>query len=89
LRREPEFWGDRPLDLLFIGKKLAEALAVEKILTDAGVDYAVEVDYYVGGLLFRSERAGAFVYVEPSDWDRAARLVSEGGYRPAERPASV
>lgn len=86
MKRDPEFFGDQPLDLLYIGKKLNEALEVEKMLTGAGIDYAVEVDYYVGGLLFRSERAGAFVYVEQPKWVQAAELIRKAGYDPADRP---
>lgn len=83
MRRDPEFFGDQELDLLYIGKKLRHALAVEEILTQAGFDYAVETDTYVGGIIFRAERVGAFVYVLPAALTAARQAIRERGYVPA------
>ncbi|MCC6587091.1 MAG: hypothetical protein IT168_10400 [Bryobacterales bacterium] len=83
MRREPDFFGDKELVLIYIGKKLREAKAVEKAFDDAGIDYAIEVDYYAGGLIFRSERAGAFFYVDPTQEELAAKALANGGYRRA------
>jgi hypothetical protein len=84
MRREPEFFEDRPLVLVFIGKKLAEATALEEALTEAGLDYAVEVDYYTGGVIFRRERAGAFFYVEEPVVEKAVAGIRALGFRPVE-----
>ena len=64
------------MDLVYIAKKLQEALRLESVFTEWGVDYAVETDRYSGGVIFRSERVGAFFYVLP-DAAEQARLVME------------
>lgn len=86
MRQPPEFFGDEELDLLYIGKKLRQSQRVEALLDEAGVDYAIEVDYYVGGVLFRSERAGAFFYIRPEDFARAAGTLSGAGFEPMTQP---
>jgi hypothetical protein len=82
--RSAEFFGDRDLALVYIAKKLDEALALEKLLTEASVDYLVEPDTYSGGFLFRSPRVGAFFYVAPESEESTRQLMSAGGYRPYE-----
>lgn len=72
------------MGLVYIGKKLNESLAVESVLDEAGVDYAVEVDYYSGGVIFRRARAGAFFYVEEADHARASAALAAKGYTPQE-----
>ena len=37
MRREPDHFGDQDLSLVYIAKKLKEALGVETLLTDAGL----------------------------------------------------
>lgn len=81
MRREPDFFDDRELDLIYIAKKLKEALRLETALTESGVDYAVETDKYSGGVVFRSERVGAFFYVLPESADQARRVMQEHGFR--------
>lgn len=88
MRQEPEFFEDRPMGLVYIGKKLDESLAIELVLDEAGLDYAVEVDYYTGGIIFRRERAGAFFYVEDADFARAAAALKSKGYTPQDPPPS-
>lgn len=82
VRREPDDFGDQELVLLYIAKKLKEALALEKLFADAGLDYLVEPDQYSGGLIFRSERVGAFFYVAPGDEAAARATMVAAGYRP-------
>jgi hypothetical protein len=84
MRCEPEHFGDRELSLVYIAKKLKEALRLEQALTDAGVDYLVEPDTYTGGIVFRSERVGAFFYVAPEIEAQARGVVGAAGYRPYE-----
>jgi hypothetical protein len=84
MRQEPEFFGDRELVLVYIAKRLREALGLEKLLTEAGLDYLVEPDHYSGGLIFRSERIGAFFYVPPESEEEVRRLLTQRGYRPHE-----
>ncbi len=82
MRREPDFFGEQELTLVYIAKKLKDSLRLEKLLTDAGVDYLVEPDKYSGGIIFRSERIGAFFYV-PEDHTRiASELMTREGFVP-------
>lgn len=82
MRREPEFFGGQEMDLIHIAKKLKEALRAEELLTQAGIDYAVETDTYVGGLILRGERVGAFVYVLPDCAQDARQALRNGGISP-------
>ena len=84
MRREPDYFGDEELTLLYIAKKLNEALRLEKLLTDSGLDYLVETDKYRGGLIFQSERVGAFFYVAPFSDGAARDLMHRGGFSPYE-----
>jgi len=86
VRQEPDHFGDRDLNLVYIAKKLKEALALEQLFTTAGLDYLVEPDRYSGGIIFRSERVGAFFYVAPEDEPAARQAMLDGGYRPFEVP---
>ncbi len=82
MRREPDHFGDQDLPLIYVAKKLKESLRLEKVLTDAGLDYLVEPDNYSGGLIFRSERIGAFFYVAPSDDASAREILQRNGFKP-------
>ncbi len=80
--RDPKFFGDRELDLLYIAKRLRDALKLEDALTTAGLDYVVETDTYHGGIIFRTQRTGAFFYVDPESLDAARAVVVSTGLRP-------
>jgi len=82
MRREPNHFGDQELALIYVARKLKEALRLEKLLTDAGLDYLVEPDKYSGGLIFRSERVGAFFYVAPADEGSARERLQRNGFKP-------
>ena len=69
------------MDLVYIAKKLREALRLESAFTEAGVDYAVEPDVYSGGVIFRSERVGAFFYVLPEAADQARVVMQQHGFQ--------
>ena len=81
MRRAADFFEDREMDLVYIAKKLEEALRLESILTESGLDYAVEPDKYSGGVIFRSERVGAFFYVLPEAAEQARSLMRQNGFR--------
>ncbi|MBV9769837.1 MAG: hypothetical protein JOZ32_09720 [Bryobacterales bacterium] len=81
MRREAGFFGDHEMDLVYIAKKLEEALRLESAFTESGVDYAVETDRYSGGVIFRSERVGAFFYVLPEATDQARLVMQRHGFR--------
>ena len=82
MRQEPEFFKDQEIELLYIAKKLGEALALEELLTSADVDYLVETDQYFGGFIFQRVRIGAFFYVRPDAAELARRLMQAKGYKP-------
>ena len=69
------------MDLIYIAKKLKEALRLESALTESGVEYSVEPDKYSGGVIFRSERVGAFFYVLPEAADQARAIMRQHGFR--------
>jgi hypothetical protein len=81
MRREADFFGDREMDLIYIAKKLQEALRLESAFTESGMDYAVETDKYLGGVLFRTERVGAFFYVLPEAAAQAREIMLRHGFR--------
>lgn len=66
--------------LVYISKRLKEALAIEELFKQAGIEYEVEPDTYVGGIIFRSERTGAFFYVDEENQTAAMDLLKSKGY---------
>lgn len=84
MQRDVEFFGETELSLLYVAKKLKEALALEDLLSAAGIDYLVEPDTYRGGIIFVSERVGAFFYVHPDHLDSAQGVLREKRYKPYE-----
>ena len=67
--------------LVYISKRLKEALAIEELFKGAGIDYEVEPDTYVGGIIFRGERTGAFFYVDEKNEAAAEDLLARSGYK--------
>jgi hypothetical protein len=84
MRQEASFFEDKDPVLVYIGKRLNEALRLEAIFSAAGVDYGVEADEYRGGFIFQRVRTGAFFYVLPDAAETARRVMRENGYKPAE-----
>jgi prenyltransferase beta subunit len=82
MRRDPQFFGETELDLLYMARRLREALKLERLLTEAGVDYMVETGTYTGGLLIKRDLAGAFFYVAPEDIEKARELLERNRFRP-------
>jgi hypothetical protein len=82
MRQDATFFQGKEPVLVYIAKRLKEALRLESILTKAGVDYGVEADHYRGGVIFQSQRVGAFFYVLPDAVPATHRVLSEHGYRP-------
>ena len=82
MRRDPDYFNDDELDLVYIAKRLREALELEALLTRSGVDYLVETDKYSGGIIFRTERVGVFFYVRPQDAERTRQVMTDNRYRP-------
>ncbi len=81
------FEGKEPV-LIFIAKRLRDAVRLETLLSEAGVDFGVEADEYSGGLIFRTVRAGAFFYVLPEAVAAAHRVLRDNGFKPQEVASS-
>ncbi len=84
MRRDAEFFGETELDLVYMAKRLREALRVEKLLTESTIDYLVETGTYTGGLLMRRDLTGAFFYVTAADLERTRQLLQANRYKPYE-----
>ncbi len=84
MKREADYFEGTQPELIFVAKRLKDAVALESVLTGAGVDYGVEADEYQGGLIFKSTRVGAFFYVRPEARAAAVALLLENGYVPAK-----
>ncbi len=88
MRQEASFFEGKEAVLVYIAKRLNEALRLEAIFSDAGVDYGVEADEYRGGFIFQRVRTGAFFYVLPGAVQTARTVLQANGYRPAEPEGS-
>ena len=87
MRCELEFFNGAELHLLYMARRLREALAVEMLLSKAAVEYFVEPGPYQGGLLFPRELTGAYFYVAPKDIPRAREVLVRGKYKPYKQTA--
>ena len=86
MRQDPAHFEGRDMSLVHVSRKLKEALKVEELLTEAGVDYAVEPDEYRGTWLFLIPvaRIGAFFYVPAERAAGARELLRAGGFAVSE-----
>ncbi len=84
MKQDPSFFEGHEPELVYIAKRLKEALEIEGLFDAAGVDYGVEADTYTGGIIFRSERAGAFFYVLPESAVRARDVLKSHGFKPSQ-----
>jgi hypothetical protein len=82
MRQEAPYFENREPVLIYIAKRLRDALRLEKILTEAGMDYGVEADEYRGGVIFPHNRAGAFFYVLPEMVEAAREIMLRNRYKP-------
>ncbi len=88
MKQDAEFFADGDPRLIYIAKTLRDALRLEGLLTAAGVDYGVEADNYTGGVVFRSQRTGAFFYVLPDALEPALQVMRENKYKPVKAEAA-
>jgi len=82
MKRDASYFEGKEATLIYIAKKLRDALRLESVLAAAGVDYGVEADEYRGGVVFRSVRVGAFFYVLPETAEAARQVMEQNGYTP-------
>lgn len=81
MKQDPAFFEGKEPVLIYIAKRLRDALRLEEALTEAGVDYGVEADDYRGGVVFRSIRTGAFFYVLPESVPAADEAMIKNGFK--------
>jgi hypothetical protein len=87
MKQDASYFEGRTAVLVYIAKKLRDALRLESLLTEAGIDYGVEADEYRAGVVFRTSRAGAFFYVRPETVEAARRVMLANAYKPYDEPA--
>jgi hypothetical protein len=84
MRQDASYFDGKDAVLVYIARRLRDALRLESLLSTAGVDYGVEADHYHGGIIFRRQRVGAFFYVLPEFVENAYRVMRENGFPPFE-----
>ncbi len=82
MRQAPDFFGDEELSLLYMAHRLPDALKLERLLTEAGIDHLVETGFYTGGLLMRRELTGAYFYVSDTVIEPSRALLLANRYKP-------
>jgi hypothetical protein len=82
MKQDASFFENKEAVLVYIAKRLRDALRLEGILTEAGLDYGVETDEYTGGIIFHTVRTGAFFYVLPESVDAAYNIMRRNAYKP-------
>ena len=84
MKQDASYFEGKEAILVYIAKRLRDALKLESVLTAAGLEYGVEADHYSGGMIFKSQRVGAFFYVLPESLEATRRVMLANGYRPYE-----
>jgi len=82
MRRDPEFFTEGELDLIYMARTLRDALKLEEVLDAADIDYLIETGPYTAGFLMKRELTGAFFYVTAQDANRTRTILIENRYRP-------
>jgi hypothetical protein len=82
MKQDASFFEGKEPTLIYIAKKLKDALRLESALTAAGLDYGVEADEYRGGIILQTVRVGAFFYVLPETVNAAHDIMGRNGFRP-------
>ena len=82
MKQDASYFDGKDPVLIYIAKRLKDALRLEGLFTEAGVDFGVEADEYRAGVIFRTVRAGAFFYVLPETVDAAHSVMRRNGYTP-------
>ena len=74
-------FGDGEAVEVYIAARLAEAQLIEEVFDGRDVEYAVEVQSYLGGTVFGiSEYAGAAFYVSVEQAELCRRILREAGF---------
>ena len=72
MKKDADYFEGVEPDLIFVAKRLRDAISLESVLTGAGIDYAVEPDHYEGGVIFRIDARGR-VFLRSSGIARKCR----------------
>ena len=88
MKQDASFFENREAVLIYIAKRLNDAVRLEAVLTEAGLDYGVETDEYRGGIIFTSTRIGAFFYVLPETAGAAREVMQRRGFKPHREPVA-
>lgn len=75
-RRTPDELAGVPLSLVYIAGNLVDAEAVERTLTDSGIDYMVRLEPFTTTSVLGGVHIGLFVYV-PGEQHRLCRELLE------------
>jgi hypothetical protein len=86
MKQDASFFDGKEPALIYIARKLKDALRLEEVFTAAGVDYGVEADEYRGGVIFRRNVIGAFFYVLPESVEPAHEIMRRNGFKPYQGP---
>ena len=82
MKQEAPFFDGKDPVLIYIAKRLKDALKLEALFTESGLDYGVEADEYRGGIVFATTRTGAFFYVLPESESAALEIMHRASYKP-------
>ena len=78
MRVDPDAIADA--EQIFLARNLREAREVENLLTQAGFDYAVEVEAYARSFLFGTIRYGAAFYVAGAQAAGCRQRLIDAGF---------
>jgi hypothetical protein len=82
VKQDASFFEGKDPVLIYIAKRLRDALRLEELLTAYAIDFGVEADEYRAGVVFRSIRTGAFFYVLSDSVEPAHSVMRRNGYSP-------
>jgi hypothetical protein len=86
MKQTAAFFEGKEAILVYVAKKLKDALRLESIFEAEGIDFGVEADEYRGGVVFATVRVGAFFYVLPEAVAAAHEVMRRHSYKPYEGP---
>ena len=69
MRRDEDFFGDEPLELVHLSRRLKEARNIETLLEEQEVEYLLEAGPYDARLFFviPVKRFGVYIYVREGE----------------------
>lgn len=76
-----DFGDGKEVVRIYLARALSEAKRVEEVLTNLGIEYAVEVEPYITAMsvVFSSQYKGAAFYVLAGQEEFCRRILTEAG----------